>query len=130
MNIMIAFGIASIMLLLGMFLRAKVRFLQNLLLPSSIIAGIAGLLLLNAAEAFSIPLGVETNDFSSIVNPLFVIAFISITLMGAFGGGQPRRNEEYAERRFGDRPDLVSVIYADTADFCNTVPFIRKEFSF
>ena len=73
MNIMIAFGIASIMLLLGMFLRAKVRFLQNLLLPSSIIAGIAGLLLLNAAEAFSIPLGVETNDFSSIVNPLFVI---------------------------------------------------------
>ena len=82
MNIMIAFGIASIMLLLGMFLRAKVRFLQNLLLPSSIIAGIAGLLLLNAAEAFSIPLGVETNDFSSIVNPLFVIAFISITLMG------------------------------------------------
>ena len=49
---------------------------------------------------------------------------------GAFGGGQPRRNEEYAERRFGDRPDLVSVIYADTADFCNTVPFIRKEFSF
>lgn len=45
MNIMIAFGIASIMLLLGMFLRAKVRFLQNLLLPSSIIAGIAGLLL-------------------------------------------------------------------------------------
>lgn len=82
MNIMIAFGIASIMLLIGTFLRAKVGFLQKLLVPASIIAGVLGLAFVNLCDAFHIDIGATSGDFSSIVNQLFVVSFISITLMG------------------------------------------------
>ena len=82
MNIMIAFGIASIMMLIGTFLRAKVGFLQKLLVPASIIAGVLGLAFVNLCDAFHIDIGATSGDFSSIVNQLFVVSFISITLMG------------------------------------------------
>ena len=36
-------GILSILLLLGVFLRKKVRFLQNLYIPASLLGGFCGL---------------------------------------------------------------------------------------
>ncbi len=130
MNIMIAFGIASIMLLLGMFLRAKVRFLQNLLLPFLDHCRNSGTAPVKCSGGFFYPSWSGDKRFFFDCKSVICYRIYFHYIDGAFGGGQPRRNEEYAERRFGDRPDLVSVIYADTADFCNTVPFIRKEFSF
>ena len=43
-SFLIAFGIASIMLCIGTLLRAKIGFLRNMLVPSSVIAGILGLI--------------------------------------------------------------------------------------
>ena len=81
MPIIIAFGVASIMLLIGTLLRAKVRFFQSMLIPAAILAGILGLIFLNLADAFRVDVGTEADDFSVIVDKLFVISFISITLM-------------------------------------------------
>ena len=46
-NIM-AFLWLGIMLMLGVFLRAKVRFFQRILFPASIIGGLIGFVLVNA----------------------------------------------------------------------------------
>ena len=81
MPIIIAFGVASIMLLIGTLLRAKVRFFQSMLIPAAILAGILGLIFLNLADAFRVGVGTKADDFSVIVDKLFVISFISITLM-------------------------------------------------
>ncbi len=39
---LILFGIPSLMLLIGTFLRAKMTFFQNYLVPASIIGGLLG----------------------------------------------------------------------------------------
>ena len=44
---MLLFGSLAAMLLLGVFLRAKIPFFQKYLIPSCLIGGILGLLLLN-----------------------------------------------------------------------------------
>lgn len=45
MSFMMAFGWASIMLLIGVFLRAKIPVLKNMLVPASVIAGVLGFFL-------------------------------------------------------------------------------------
>lgn len=81
-SFLIAFGIASIMLCLGTLLRAKVGFLRNMLVPSSVIAGILGLIFMNVAAAIGVKIGTDFDMFTEIVNHLFTISFISIALTG------------------------------------------------
>lgn len=81
MVIMIAFGWASVMLLIGVLLRAKVKLLQNMLVPAGVIAGVLGLILLNTLDAFNISIGADVGDFNQIVNQVFIVSFISLTLM-------------------------------------------------
>lgn len=83
MSVMIAFGLASIMLLLGVICRAKIPFLRNMLVPSAVIAGILGVAFMNICDLFSINLGTDSSWFTQIVNQLFIISFISLTLMTA-----------------------------------------------
>lgn len=83
MSFMMAFGWASIMLCLGFFLRAKVRFFQNMLVPSSVIAGILGFLFINICYSTGIKYGTDTEMYTSVVNNLFTISFISISLTNA-----------------------------------------------
>lgn len=83
MVFMIAFGIASIMILIATFLRAKVRILQNMLVPAAVTAGVFGLILLNLADIFKIDIGTTSETCSQIVEQLFVVSFISITLMNS-----------------------------------------------
>ncbi len=78
---MIAFGWASVMLLIGVFLRAKVKFLQNMLVPAGVIAGVLGLIALNLLDSLGIGIGAEVGDFNQIVNQVFIVSFISLTLM-------------------------------------------------
>ena len=78
---MMAFAWSSVMLLLGVVLRAKVAFLQNMLVPSSVIAGVIGIFFINIAENTGINVGTSTAMFTGIVNHLFTISFISITLI-------------------------------------------------
>ena len=47
-SFLMAFGLASIALCIGTFLRAKVGFLRNMLVPASVIAGLLGLVFVYA----------------------------------------------------------------------------------
>src|SRR5699024_5211103 len=76
MNFMIAFGLASVMLSIGMILRTKVPFFQNMLVPASVLAGLLGLLVMNSVWT----LGADAALFMDIVNYLFTLTFISIGL--------------------------------------------------
>lgn len=80
MNFMITFGYASIMLLIGVALRAKIFFLRSMLVPASVIAGIIGLFFMNLASIAGINIGTDFDMFTTVVNHLFTISFISIAL--------------------------------------------------
>lgn len=81
-SIVVAFGLASVMLCIGMAVRAKVKFFQHMLMPVSVIGGVLGFLLMNLVLS-KYPLGgVTIVDFSNIVDVFFVMSFISIGLTG------------------------------------------------
>lgn len=80
MSFMIAFGLASTMLLIGVFLRSRIPFLRNMLMPSSVIAGILGIIFMNVASAVGADVGTDFDMFTTIVNNLFTVSFISISL--------------------------------------------------
>lgn len=80
MNFMMAFGWASIMLCIGMFLRAKIPVFRNMLVPTSVIAGILGIVFMNVTLETGINIGTDMEMFTSVVNHLFTISFISISL--------------------------------------------------
>lgn len=86
-SFLIAFGIASIMLCIGTLLRAKIGFLRNMLVPSSVIAGILGLIFMNVVAAVGVKIGTDFDMFTEIVNHLFTISFISIALTGTGNKG-------------------------------------------
>lgn len=83
MSFLMAFGWASIMLGAGIFLRARISFLRNMLVPSSVIGGILGFLFMNLLQGMKIEIGTDTEMYTMIVNHLFTISFISISLTGA-----------------------------------------------
>lgn len=79
-SFMIAFGLASIMLCIGTLLRAKISFLRNMLVPASVIAGVLGFIFMNLIAKFGVNIGTDANMYTDIVNHLFTISFISISL--------------------------------------------------
>ncbi len=82
-SVMIAFGVASVMLCIGMIVRAKVPFFRHMLMPTSVIGGLVGLILMNTLFD-KVNFGdMSTTDFSSIVDVFFVMSFISIGLTGS-----------------------------------------------
>lgn len=83
MSFMIAFSLAGVMLLIGVLLRAKIPFLRNMLVPSSVIAGVLGLIFMNVCISAGIDIGTDTGMFNTIVGHLFTISFISICLTSA-----------------------------------------------
>lgn len=80
MNFMMAFGWASIMLCIGMLLRAKIPAFRNMLVPTSVIAGILGIVFMNVTMEAGVTIGTDMEMFTSIVNHLFTVSFISISL--------------------------------------------------
>jgi ESS family glutamate:Na+ symporter len=85
MSFIIAFGLASIMLSLGMILRTKVAFFQNMLVPASVLAGLIGLLVMNTGWV----IGTDAEMFTVIVNYLFTLTFISIGLTSSSAPQKP-----------------------------------------
>lgn len=81
-SIVVAFGIASVMLCFGMFLRGKCKLFQRMLMPVSVIGGVLGLLFMNLVLTRVDIGGVTVKDFSSIVDVFFTMSFISIGLTG------------------------------------------------
>lgn len=86
MSFMMAFGWASIMLCIGMFLRAKIPAFRNMLVPTSVIAGILGSIFMNATMEMGVDIGTDMEMFTSIVNHLFTVSFISISLTSTSQG--------------------------------------------
>ena len=82
MSVMLAFGWASIMLLVGVVLRAKIPFLRSMLVPASVVGGILGLILVNIliSANVNVAVGADTNMFNELVGQIFTISFISICL--------------------------------------------------
>jgi ESS family glutamate:Na+ symporter len=72
---MLLFGNLAAMLLLGVFLRAKIPFFQKYLIPSCLIGGILGLLLLN----FGV-LRLSVSNLETFAYHFFNISFISVGL--------------------------------------------------
>lgn len=79
-SFMMAFGWASIMLIVGTLLRAKVSFFRTMLVPASVIGGIIGIIFMNMALHLELTVGVDTDMFTETVNQLFTVSFISISL--------------------------------------------------
>lgn len=78
---MMAFGLASIALCIGVFLRAKVPMFRNMLVPASVIAGVLGLIFMNTVPLTGLDLGTDAGMFANIVNQRFTLSFISIGLV-------------------------------------------------
>jgi ESS family glutamate:Na+ symporter len=73
---MLGFGWLGVMLLFGIFLRAKVGLLQRFLFPSCLVGGLAGLVILQTGL-----LKIESSLLEAIAYHLFNISFISIGLI-------------------------------------------------
>lgn len=78
-DMMLIFGALSILLLLGLLLRAKIKFFQNFFVPACIIAGILGLIFREIGVFLNlIPEGVLILE--TTVYHIFNITFISLGL--------------------------------------------------
>ncbi|MDW7740201.1 MAG: sodium/glutamate symporter [Bacillota bacterium] len=69
------FGYMAVMLLIGMLLRASIKFFQNYLIPSCFIGGTIGLILVNTSV-----LPLSTDLLETFAYHLFVVSFISLGL--------------------------------------------------
>ena len=82
-SFMFAFGWASTMLMLGVFLRAKIPAFRSMLIPASVIGGGLGIVFMNITAGAGMGIGTDTGMFTTIVNHLFTVSFISISLTSA-----------------------------------------------
>ena len=87
------FGAMCIMLLIGVLLRAKVRFFQNAMVPSSLIGGVLGFILVSLgwlkfpAMDGSGWITIQSKDFIPFAFHAFNISFISLCLTRSENGG-------------------------------------------
>jgi len=72
---LLVFGFMAIMLLVGMVLRAKIKFFQKFLIPSCFLGGTLGLILISTGLVEA-----STNLLESYAYHLFIISFISLGL--------------------------------------------------
>ncbi|MBN2162713.1 MAG: hypothetical protein JW713_07205, partial [Pontiellaceae bacterium] len=82
---MLSFGCLCVLLGLGYWLRRRLLFLQRLYLPASVIAGLLGLLVLQAARAIGHPVSAEaTHGWGDLpgllINVVFACLFLGRTL--------------------------------------------------
>lgn len=95
--ILLDFGIASLLILVGQFCRAKISFFQKFFMPASMIAGLLGLLLgkyfLNV-----ISFSDASGDYTGL---LMLIIFAVLGINGFQTGGMKGQNRETVERFIG-----------------------------
>lgn len=75
---MLTFGFLSIMLLIGIFLRNKLRFFQYFLIPSCLVGGILGLIFVSTGIV-----KIEASTLETFAYHFFNISFISVGLSGS-----------------------------------------------
>lgn len=108
-RLMIAFGIASVMICLGVILRAKVPFLSKMMVPASVLAGVIGLVVMNTGLIKA----VDSDIYVDIVNYLFTMTFISIGLTSNNQKGSGSVGKEIARGSIG-LGFVWNILYAAT----------------
>ncbi len=94
-DMLLSFGTMAIFLLFGIFLRAKVKFFQSFLIPSCMIGGTLGMIILNINTIPDIQLiPFKSADFEVFAYHMFIISFISIGLT-------PSSDSDGVERKTG-----------------------------
>lgn len=78
MSMLSAIGYLSVFLLLGIFIRAKVKWVQRALIPACLIGGVIGFILTNTTGL----VGVDGSEFKAIAYHTFTLTFICIALAG------------------------------------------------
>lgn len=77
-TILLDFAWASMLLMIGLFLRAKVKILQKLFIPVSVIGGLVGLLLGSEVLGKISPYFIQwSENVSGFANPLLAILFVT-----------------------------------------------------
>lgn len=77
-DILMDFSLAGLLLLVGYYLRAKVKVLQTFFIPVSVVAGVVGLLLGEQVLGRISPICIHwSENVSSFANPLLAILFVS-----------------------------------------------------
>ena len=124
-SFLIAFGIASIMLCIGTFLRAKIGFLRNMLVPASVIAGIVGCFFMNIVPSFGFEIGTDANMYTEIVNNLFTVSFISISLISS-NGNEDSTAKSIFDFRF--RTESMDLQSGCRDQFCGIGKSMRRQY--
>ncbi|MEG0805923.1 MAG: sodium/glutamate symporter [Lachnospiraceae bacterium] len=123
MNLMMALGWIGVMLLVGVFLRAKVGCLKKMLVPSCVIGGIIGFILMNTTglvgglTAAGTMSELSPGIYSTMVTQLFTISFISIGLTSSKQEGD-ESSKDVRKRVFKGAMGLGLIwviLYAATA---------------
>jgi ESS family glutamate:Na+ symporter len=97
---MLVFGSLSMMLLFGILVRAKLTFFQHFLIPSCLIGGTMGLLLLNTGVfSLSVP------DLETFAYHFFNISFISVGLTNSAN----QRNHSIRKKGFIKGPVWMAL---------------------
>lgn len=80
MDVMLCFGIAGILITLGVLLRSRVKALREMLVPATVIGGFLGCIFMNGLEASGTDIGVSYDLCTTIVGYLFILSFIALGL--------------------------------------------------
>ncbi|MCZ6503696.1 MAG: sodium:glutamate symporter [Gammaproteobacteria bacterium] len=80
----IAFAFLVSMILAGVILRARIPFLQNNLVPASLIGGVLGFMLVSSG----LSLGFDNVDFTPFAFHFFTLSFMSLVLTGSESTGK------------------------------------------
>jgi ESS family glutamate:Na+ symporter len=73
---MLLFGCLAIMLLIGVLLRAKIALFQHFLMPSCLIGGILGLILINVNREFVPVANLDSLAFhTALVGLVYVLTY-------------------------------------------------------
>ena len=89
MQVMLTIGLAAIMLVIGMILRAKIGFLRNILVPCCVIGGVIGMIVMNTGVIKDVTAG----DFNGIVSQMFLISFMCVGLTGS----EEKRSKDFGK---------------------------------
>ena len=78
MSLLIAFGFLSLLLLLGVLLRAKIKFLQNFMVPACLTGGVIGFFILNTTGFPQ----VQPELYPALAYHFFTISFVCAVRSG------------------------------------------------
>lgn len=106
---MIIFGSLSILLIAGLFLRAKIKFLQKFFVPACILAGIIGLIFRTVAVNIGL-VSADTTFLETLVYHVFNVTFISLGLTASVKNND--NDGKKGLRNFGSMGVLIASVGA------------------